>query len=160
MHRSLRYFLTDIWHKHYTSLSNLLNDDIGQMNKRKKVNNDNLMDESLRGRAFSIWGNFWLSFISKPWLFRNNCWEAQKSDGEKQLNAPCDCPAPHLPLIPFLLLRPGTSWLFFGEWKVSESPVMFLFDVFGSDDENSRLKWYCMKSGPIALLKSNGFPLF
>lgn len=37
---------------------------------------------------------------------------------------------------------------------------MFLFDVFGSDDENSRLKRYCMKSGPIALLKSNGFPLF
>lgn len=33
------------------------------------------------------------------------------------------------------------------------SPAMFLFDVFGSDDENSRLKWYCMKSGPIALLK-------
>lgn len=37
---------------------------------------------------------------------------------------------------------------------------MFLFDVFGSDVENSRLKGYCMKSGPIALLKSNGFPLF
>lgn len=33
------------------------------------------------------------------------------------------------------------------------SPAMFLFDVFGSDDENSRLKRYCMQSGPIALLK-------
>ena len=61
MHRSLRYFLIDIWQKHYTSLSNLLNDDLGQTSKREKVNNDNLMDvvgESLRGRAFSIWGNF------------------------------------------------------------------------------------------------------